>query len=506
MNYHNPDPIADAWARAAATNPPESPDVSEVVSPSPPLAPIKPFPVSDLPDPLRKFVAEGAAAIGCDPAYLALPLLAGAASAIGNTRRIQLKRSWTEGAIVWTGVVGESGTTKSPAIELALAPIRTRQEDALAVHSDQMAEYADTLARYERDLGAWKRSKADTSPPCKPAQPVADRCWTDDTTVEALAVLLRDNPRGVVMIRDELAGWFAFDRYAGGRGGGDAAKWLEMFGGRPMSVDRKGGGHLYVPRAAVSIAGGIQPATLRRALSREYRDNGLAARLLLAYPARVPKAWTEAEIDPATDRELASMFGRLFSLNFETDQWGKQRPIILPLDEGGKAEWVKFYNAHGREQHRLEGDLAAVWSKLEGYAARFALVMHLVRAVTGDPTLTDPDRVDAISVEIGINLSRWFGEEARRIYSMLDESEADETTRRLRDWIAAQGGPVTARDVTRGPRAYRDHSKAEAALAQLVAVGMGRWVPIYHPEGGRPTDGFRLWSAGDGDETPRVPA
>src|SRR5262249_4622581 len=50
------------------------------------------FPVDALPDPIRDFVDAGARAIGCDPSYLALPLLTVVAAAIGNTRRLELKR------------------------------------------------------------------------------------------------------------------------------------------------------------------------------------------------------------------------------------------------------------------------------------------------------------------------------------------------------------------------------------------------------------------------------
>jgi hypothetical protein len=39
-------------------------------------------------------------------------------------------------------------------------------------------------------VAAWKRSKGDGDPPAKPEEPKADRCWCDDVTVEALAVLL----------------------------------------------------------------------------------------------------------------------------------------------------------------------------------------------------------------------------------------------------------------------------------------------------------------------------
>src|SRR5690606_16594964 len=103
--------------------------------PSAPAEQFQPFPVDALPEPLRGFVTAGAKAIGCDPSYLALPLLTAVAAAIGNTRRIQLKRGWTAPAIVWAAVVGESGTAKTPAFKLAMRAIRERQRKALERHA-----------------------------------------------------------------------------------------------------------------------------------------------------------------------------------------------------------------------------------------------------------------------------------------------------------------------------------------------------------------------------------
>jgi hypothetical protein len=475
-------------------------------SPSPAVPAFTPFPVAVLPEPIRGFVTEAANAIGCDASYIALPLLPGLASAIGNTCRIALKRGWTEPAIVWTAIVGESGTAKSPALELALRPIRKRQHDAMKEHAEAMKQHADALAMHERDAANWKKSRSNTPPPAKPEAPIAERCWTDDVTTEALAVLLLQNPRGLLLARDELAGWLgSFDRYSqGGRGGTDAAKWLEMFGGRPMVVDRKTGGTLYVPRAAVSIAGGVQPETLRRALGQEHRDNGLAARLLLACPPRRPKRWTEADVNPDTEAAVSLVFDRLFGLTPETDDDGDERPRTVTLADDGKRAWVAFYNAHAREQVDLCGDEAAAWSKLEGYAARLALVVHLTRWAAGDATLRDPAWVDEASVAAGVALARWFGNEARRVYAILSESDDDRETRRLVEWIERRGGTVTARDLTHGVRAYRgDPDAAERALSALVEVGIGRWEADAHgPKGGRPAQRFRLVSTVTVTETP----
>jgi hypothetical protein len=469
-----------------------------------PVLRFTPFPVDVLPEPVRGFVTEAAKAIGCDASFVALPLLSGLASAIGNTHRIVLKRGWSEPAIVWTAIVGDSGTAKSPALELALRPIRKRQHDAMKEHADAMMHHADALAMHERDAAHWRKSKSDAPPPAKPEAPIADRCWTDDATTEAIAVLLQQNPRGLAMIRDELAGWFSFDQYKSGKGGGDVAKWLEMFGGRPMVVDRKTGGTLYVPRAAVSIAGGIQPETLRRSLKQEHRDNGLAARLLLTCPPPKPKRWTEADVNADTEAAVALVFDRLFGLTPETDDDGDERPRLVTLAGDGKRAWVTFYNEHAGEQVNLSGDEAAAWSKLEGYAARLALVVHLTRWAAGDATLRDPARVDEASIAAGVVLARWFGDEARRVYAILSESDDDRETRRLVEWIGRTGGAVTASELSHGQRAFRnDPEAAENALSRLVEAGIGYWDPEPPgPKGGRPTRRFRLVSTVTVTETP----
>ena len=113
--------------------------------------------------------------------------------------------------------------------------------------------------------------------------------------------------------------------------------------------------------------------------AREHFDNGLAARLLVAMPPRLPKRWTEDSIAAGTETAMEAVFRRLLDLQFDPDEQ-EPAPVDLTLTREAKAAWVRFYNEHAREQVDLSGDLAAAWSKLEGYAARFALLVHLVRA------------------------------------------------------------------------------------------------------------------------------
>jgi len=463
----------------------------------PRIEPFQPFPVDALPQAMAGFVSDSAEAIGCDASFIALPLLVGFASAIGNSRRVQLKRGWTEPAILWGAIIGESGSTKSPALELALRAVRERQRKAMREHADAMRAYEAERLNHERELTAWKRSKAAGDPPEAPEAPTCERCWTDDATIEALAKLLQDNPRGLLVIRDELAGWLHFDRYTSGGGGkgGEAPKWLEMFGGRALVVDRKTSGTIYVPQAAVSIVGGIQPGILARYVGQEHRDNGLLARLLLTMPPRRPKVWTEADIDPMAEAAIGKIFNALFNLQPAINADGEPHPAIVRLTPEGKRAWTAFYDRHNIEAADLCGDLAAAWSKLEGYTARFALVHHLTRQVSGDDV---GEGIDAVSIAAGVKLSRWFAHEAKRVYAMLAEDDEARQRRQSVELIERKGGSVTVREWQR-TRSHRTAEDAEAELAELVTAGVGRWEEVAPgPRGGRPSKRFILADAEKG--------
>ena len=69
----------------------------------------QPFPVDALPAPVGAFVRAGAKALGCDPACLAVPVLAVVGAAIGNTRTIRLKDGWEEPCVIWSAVSAKPG-------------------------------------------------------------------------------------------------------------------------------------------------------------------------------------------------------------------------------------------------------------------------------------------------------------------------------------------------------------------------------------------------------------
>lgn len=437
------------------------------------------FPIEHIPTAVRRFSLECAKAIGCNVAFIIMPLLAALASAIGNTRRIYLKRRWSEPAILWVVPIAESGWKKSPPMEMALRPVRELNRRAMRDYAEKMREYETAKLEHEKSLTAWKRDKrAQGGPPESPEKPKATRVIVDDTTIEALAVILSENWRGTLLARDELSGWFgSFDRYVSARGG-DAPKWIEFHGGRPSTIDRKTSGHTYIDRANVSITGTIQPGVLARALTAALHENGLAARFLFAMPPRTIQRWTEDDVSEAAENAMADVFDALYGLAPVSDDRGEHVPGLLYLTPAAKQIWIQFYNEHGSEQLQLQGDLAAAWSKLEGGAARLALVVQLVRWASGEPGVVE-NVVDESSMLAGIALSRWFGYEADRVYAALAESAEAREQRELMTWLRGRGrgDGVTARELSKAMRRFRGDAKAaKAALDGLVSAGFGKWV------------------------------
>tara|TARA_Y100001934_G_C12365317_1_gene783123 strand:- start:271 stop:2631 length:2361 start_codon:yes stop_codon:yes gene_type:complete len=451
-----------------------------------PPTPYLPFPINALPEPCRSLVSQGAAAIGCDTSLIALPLLAAAAGAIGNARRIKLKRTWKEPAILWAVTVARSGGRKSPGFDLGISGLSE-------IEDKEWTKYLDSENRYKCDLEQWKMEDGKTE---RPEPPKLTRKIVREISVEQLAQILSENENGVILARDELAAWAGgFDKYRGGKGE-EVAHWLEMHRGGKLTVDRKTGEnkHIHVARAAVSITGTIQPRTLERILGRNHFENGLAARLLLAFPPSTQSEWNEIEVREESISPVRCVFEKLNSLEMSEDSLGNFEPVDLVLSSEAKERWVTFYNEHNEETHNLSHEyLAAAWSKLEGYAARLALIVNCIRSAQEGVNPKCDSSISLDSIKSGISLVSWFKNETKRIYGLMTESENIQDSRKVMNWIEQKGGAATIRDVMRVGLCGANSERLNKAFTTLIQSGIGSWQNVKpKPRGGRGTKLFIL--------------
>ncbi len=463
-----------------------------------------PMPVGCLPRAMRDYVGAVATALPCAEENVALPLLAALGSAIGNSRRIALKASWTEPAVIWAVTIMASGKLKSPAHDAAVKFLTDRQRRLISEHNCAMRRFEVDQLAWDDDRIRARRHKAASELSLPPQMPVCPRLTTSDCTVEALAELLAESPRGLLVQRDELAGWLgSFDRYAS-NSGGDLPAWLSMHRAGSLTVDRKTGKKLtFVPHAHVNICGTIQPATLRRCLTPDFFDSGLSARLLMAMPPAPLKRWSDAIIPPAAEAPLEALFDGLLALApaTETDSAGEDYavPVVLDLSPEARRLWIAFYDRHAAEQEMMTDDRqSSAWSKLEAYAARFALIFTLCRDSAAAV-------IDGQSMADAITLTCWCGNETRRVYGMLAGQETDNPQAELIKLIQARfTGQVTARELAHASRRYRESGAAQAALQELVNSGLATWQSRTSKEG-RPVNACILKQGGNAVTVTDVP-
>ncbi len=348
-----------------------------------------PFPMGALPGPIRAYVRASARALGekVPPAMVAVPTLSVLSGAIGDAARLQLKRSWTEPATLWTVLVAPSGSTKSPAFSHAVRPVFRRESEARDEHQHALAEWS---------------AQEDPDPQEKP---VRKRYRTGDATPEAVVKILEENPRGVLLARDELGAWLgSFDRYV--NGAADLQFWVEVWQGVQASRDRAGEGNTTVDTPAVPVTGTIQPGTLKEKLDEIHFDTGFAARLILCQPPTPPKRWTEADVSSG----VRDAYERLLTNLYETP-----RGTTLSLSPGAKRLWVDYFNdANAEQETRPDGPAKAVAAKGITHTARLALLLHLCRTVCMESTSNET--VDGGSMEAALQIGQWLTCETLRVY------------------------------------------------------------------------------------------
>ena len=452
-----------------------------------------PFPTNLLPQPLCQFVTEVANAIGCDPSFVALPLLAALAAAIGDSRRLFVKAGWLVPAIIWAAVIGESGTAKSPAFRAVVKYLKQYQATIRDKFAEQQKQYEHDLDIYEAELKRWKQKKlwqAGTLRPEPPEKPPYPRTTVSDATLEGLVAILEDNPNGVLAEFDELAGFFgSFDKYRSGSGS-DSATWLSIYNGDSITVDRKSTGHTFVPSAYVSIAGNIQPGVLPDCFTSKHRESGMMARFLMAFPNRIAKQWNENEISNETDSHMSRLFSYLYSMEPQIDDLSNRTPYLFYMNAEAKQHWISFYNRHNQELAEHSGSMAATYSKLEEYPLRFGLIFHCVRQAMG---MAQDHFVQVDTIQSAIALTEWFKNESQRIQSLISFDEHKTDANKLVEFIRKNGGTAKPRDLQRSSkRKYPTATVAEAALNQLEVAGLGIWERGAGP--GRPSKQFKLTS------------
>jgi hypothetical protein len=231
----------------------------------PELLPVPKLDPDSLPSVIREAALDLADRLQCPVDYVVVSMLAAAGSVIGNQIGIfprAVDETWEVYPALWGGIVGDPGSKKSPAVQQAHKPLLHLDDIAAQKHAQAMQTFQLQLEKYEDDVSAWKKGKGVSFKPSPPVEPKRQRYFAHDTTYQALGTILEANPRGVLVIGDELSGLIQSLDTAGQ----EAARGFYLTGWSgtgSYSFDRIGRGSVTLSRYCLSLFGGFQPDRIR---------------------------------------------------------------------------------------------------------------------------------------------------------------------------------------------------------------------------------------------------
>lgn len=469
------------------------------------MSAVKQFKPEFLPSSFRDWVADIADRMQVPIDYPAVVAVLALAGAVNRRAWIQPKQKDTQWLVVpnlWGAIVGPPGFLKSPVMKAMIAPLQDIQRKWWEEFHEAESTFEQDKEKYDMRRQAWKELyKADTKknktgkgwmeePPTKPT---LRRVIVNDTTYEAVHQTMSGNGAGILLLRDELDGWWSQLDKAGREG--ERAFYKEGWNGDTcFDVDRIGRGSTHVPAVCISMMGNLTPSRLRSYLSDALTDapgnDGLIQRFqLLIWPDTVTEwKYVDRKPDPALRRNVDRVFSHLVEMDAEN-------PRMFKFDAEAQAMFVEWLTSL---EISLRGDQLhpALTSHLSKYRSLLPSLALLFELADGPRA----DLVSAKHVRQAIAWCDYLKSHSERVYSCVVTPEL-RAMRELAEKIRTRkvgknsGGLFSPRDVyTKDWSGLTNTETVKRAARLLVELDWLKDVsPPPDPEkGGRPKEIYAI--------------
>lgn len=423
------------------------------------LLPVMPLPPANIPEAYRAWVTDVAKRMQCPVDFIAVAAIVATAGVIGAGCGVKPKQKddWLVIPNLWGGVVGRPGMLKTPAISEVMRFINALESEAKQEFDGSAADYyaeseflkAEKEAIKSAMLKAQKQMlnkktqngvydaqdlRNKLAQIHEPDKPIWKRYKTNDATIEKLSELLADNPRGLLLYRDELIGLLASWEQDGREG--DRSFFLEAWNGDgSLTSDRIGRGTVHTKNLCLSVFGSTQPTKLLRYLHQAIRgadNDGLLQRFqLFVYPDEM-KDWELVDRHPDTKAKQRAfdVFKKLPEMDFVQHGAIKDSEDRFPYFKfDDDAQGLFYHWLTDLEKDKLRQDdhpiLLEHLSKYRSLVPSLALIFHLIGIADGKQA----DRITLDSVIYATAWCAYLESHARRIYGMATDASQQAAAR-----------------------------------------------------------------------------
>ncbi|MEC1697753.1 DUF3987 domain-containing protein [Schinkia azotoformans] len=380
------------------------------------------FPIDALPYVVKDIVIEGQKAFDINHEFFAIPALVACATAIGSSYEVAVNRTLSTKPIIYACLISRAGTGKSPAQDIAMKPLKKLQKEAKNRYDKAIKQFEKDIEDFEKNKKFATKNGEDFEEEM-PIQPRLEEYYTTNSTIEGIAKILSNNPKGIANIQDEfLAFYNGLNGYRQGKGS-DMQEWLSFWNGNEVKIDRKGQGTLMINDPYVSIVGAMTPSGIREIAKDSNTENGFLDRFLFSFPTNVkPFNVSENEISEEVENTYYELIKSLLE--------------IKPKQENNKirlsSEAMNQYKQYCKKLDEIAGEdekLCSIVAKLKMYSLRLGLVIHLCEKQNKSVFIKYED-IQEDSMQKAIQLCEYFRSQADKIYEKLAISENDEMVER----------------------------------------------------------------------------
>ena len=340
------------------------------------------LPIDGLTESLQRLIKNVADVYQLNQDFVGASLLTVAGAAMGN--KFKLETEFTDVPMLWTILVGYSGLGKSEPISAMAQPL--------------IDENNERLEGYRAAMRAWRQAKDETAP-----KPIFHQCYLNHDTPEAAFKALADNPNGLLQYSDEILTFMgSFGRYNNG-GTADESTYLSIWSHKPLLITRKTEDPIMVQSPFLSLIGGIPDELLGELFTKRRSVSGFAQRLLFVFPSVIKKKhYTSTKVQKPDMTEWHSLIKRLMGASETT----------YTLTPEAYEKYNEYRNSLSEKMDAQPNAIKSLYAKLMIYAARFAIVAH----VLGDDA--ESTQISENDMEYSIRCMGYFEDCWRRVYKM----------------------------------------------------------------------------------------
>lgn len=335
---------------------------------------------------------------------------------------------------LWGLIIGKPSIKKTPVFKEISKSIDRIQAEESKKFKEDSKNYLKEMEFYsikkDEFLKKFKNAKEDNKPVFTmevPEPPTRKVHITEDATIEAIAKIIKDNPKGLLVLRDEISGFLKTldssgkEEYRG--------FFLQGWSSGSKNIDRVGSGHLYIPKLTLGILGNIQPSILKPYIYETVKGkkaDGLLQRFqLLVYAEPLEIKGVDRTPNKLARDDFDSVIKYIVEAEefegAETNDYNKQP--FYSYSKEAQEQYTKWYikiseEARNSENEALESHLA----KYANLINALALIFHICELSKGYDRNGDY-RISLDNFNKALNITNVLKEHAKKLYSTLEVEE-----------------------------------------------------------------------------------